>query len=118
MKNLHAYFCLRIRRVHGIRHQPMLLHLFCVGELCTHPAFCIWCNPAGDDHPDATAGALREIGRHALKTVFDFFKARVHGPHERAVLDFCKAKIKGGEKDRIFVMCSHINFLSSCATYG
>ena len=75
-------------RVHRVGDEPMLADLPRKRQLRRarlDPSGEVRRDAAGDDQPDAAAGALRIERRHAREAVGRFLESRVHRAHQHAV---------------------------------
>ena len=100
MQNLHADFC-AINLVNRLSDDTVMSDLPREAQLRgkrTDTTCQVRCNATGHHQPHAACCTRLEIFRHAFITVFGFFQARVHGPHQYPVFQFCKAQVNGLKK--------------------
>ena len=80
-------------------------------------------NTTGDNHANATRGALGVEGRHALEAIGHLLKTRVHRAHDRSVFDGGKTEIKRLKQTRIigsgiYLFCNIQNGISSDVSFS
>ena len=102
VQDLHANFS--ACRMHRISYHLVLIGLLLGGHARAtgHGAGAVIGRNAACHHQrNTSSGALRVKSSHALKAIFGFFQAHMHGAHEHTVLKGGKAQIEGAQHQRI-----------------
>ena len=109
VQDLHADLDIGVGCVHGVGHAPVLRGFGAGRELGAVAAFGVGRDAAGDDHANAAARALGEVGRQALETVLGFFEPGVHGAHQHAVFQAREAQLQRCEEQGVMGVGVHEN---------